>query len=103
MVEQLTDVIDRSGTEFAKKLFGSQSAQVVDDKGPKMEDIVARKAVSLLDDNHFGAEQLCLDGRPKSTRTTSNNQHLFRPNLKIGLVLQNKQTDKKKERDAVVE
>ena len=73
----------------------------MDDKGPKVEDIVARKAVSLLDDNHFGAEQLCLNSRPKSTRTTSYNQHLFRPNLKIGLVLKNKQTDKK--RDAVVE
>jgi hypothetical protein len=94
-------VINRPGAKFAKKLLGSQCAQVVDDKGPKVEDIVARKAVSLLDDNHFGAEQLCLNSRPKSTRTTSYNQHLFRPNLKIGLVLKNKQTDKK--RDAVVE
>ncbi len=61
---KLTDVIDGSGAELAKKLFSAESPQIVDNKRPEMEDVVARKPVSFFDDNDFGAQQLGFDGRP---------------------------------------
>ena len=61
---KLTDVIDGSGAELAKKLFSAESSQVVNNKRPEMKDVVAGKSVSFFNDDDFGAQQLGFDGRP---------------------------------------
>ena len=72
----LTDVIDGPCAKFPEELFRAQCPQVVNDERPQVEDVVARESVPLLDDHHFGAEQLGLDRRAKSARSAADDQHL---------------------------
>jgi hypothetical protein len=54
-------MIDRAGTKFAKKFLCPQRLQVVNEMRPQMQNIVAREAVALLDNNGPPAEEGYLD------------------------------------------
>lgn len=69
----LTDVINRSCTEFSIKFLCSQSPEVVDGKGPEVQHIVPRESVPLLHDNNFGSQEGKFYGSPQATWATSNN------------------------------
>lgn len=60
----ITDVIDRSGAELAKKLLSTERPQIVNNERPKMQDVVAGEPVSFFHDNDFGAQQLGFYSRP---------------------------------------
>lgn len=51
----LTDVVNSTSAEFAIKLLGSESSEVMNSKGPEVQDVIPREGVSLLDNHHFGA------------------------------------------------
>lgn len=48
----------------------------MDSKGPKMEHVVPRKRVPLLNEHHFGAHQGELYGCPQATGTSSDDEAL---------------------------
>lgn len=50
----LTDVVNSTGAEFAVKLFGSESSEVMNSEGPKVQDVIPGEGVPLLNDHHFG-------------------------------------------------
>lgn len=72
----LTDVIYGTGTEFAIKLFGPEAPQVMNGVGPKMQHIVPREGVSLLDHHHFGTHQSELNGRSQAAGAPSDDEAL---------------------------
>lgn len=45
------DVIDGARAEFAEKLLGAQRAQILDDKRPQVEHVVARQSIAFLHDH----------------------------------------------------
>lgn len=65
-----------SGTELSIKLFGPKAPQVMDSKGPKMEHIVPRKRVPLLNEHHFGAHQGELYSSSQAAGTSSDDEAL---------------------------
>lgn len=69
----LTDVINRSCTEFPIKFLCSQSPEVMDCKWPEMQHIVSWKSVPLLHDDNFGSKEGKFYGSPQATWATSNN------------------------------
>ena len=69
-------MVDRSGAELAEELLRAKRLQVGDEVRPEVEDVVAREAVPLLDDDGSAAEEGHLDGHPQSARARSDNQHL---------------------------
>lgn len=52
----LTDMVDSSGTELAIELFGTQTSKIMYGEGPEMQDIVAGKGISLLNDDNLGSQ-----------------------------------------------
>lgn len=52
--QMLTDVVNSTGAEFAVKLLGSESSEVVNSEGPKVQDVIPGEGVPLLNDHHFG-------------------------------------------------
>lgn len=72
----LTDVVYRSGTELAIKLFCPKTPQVMDGEGPKVQHVVSGEGVSLLNHHHFDTHQSELNGCPQTTGTSSYNEAL---------------------------
>lgn len=64
------------GTEFAIKLFGPEASQVMNGVGPKVQHVVPREGISLLNHHHFGAHQSELDGCPQAAGTSSDDEAL---------------------------
>lgn len=52
--QMLTDVVNSTSAEFAIKLLGSESSEVMNSEGPKVQDVIPREGVSLLNNHHFG-------------------------------------------------
>ena len=71
------DVVDGAGAELAVELLGAQTAQVRDVVGPEVQHIVSREPVSLLHNDHPGAEQLGLDGRAEAAGARADHQHIL--------------------------
>ena len=64
------------GAELAIKLFGPEAPQVMNGVRPKVQHIVPREGVSLLDDHHFGTQQSKLNGCPQATGAASDDEAL---------------------------
>lgn len=83
----LTDMVYRSCTEFSIELLGAKSTQVLNGERPKVEDIVAGKSISLLQQYHLGSQKSKLYSRAQPTRACSNNQTLQDNTQKGHLIL----------------
>lgn len=71
-----TDVVQRSGAEFAVELFGSELAEVVDCEGPQVENIVPGEVLPFLHQHHLGSQQRELNGCSQPTRSSTQHQTL---------------------------
>lgn len=70
------DVIDGAGAKFPEEFFRPQGAEIVDDEGPQVKDVVPRHAIPFLDNHDLGSQQLGLYGRTKAAWPASDDQHL---------------------------
>lgn len=77
----LTDMVYGSCTEFAVKLFGAKTPQVMYGEWPQMQHIIAGEGIPLFYDHHLGSQEWQVDGCTKATgsspnyQTLQNNQH----------------------------
>ena len=71
--EQLTDVIDRASTKFAKKLLCTECLKIVNEMWPQVQDIVTRKTVTFFNDNCTTSKKCNLYSNTQPTRSSSDN------------------------------
>jgi hypothetical protein len=80
---KLTDMVHGSGAKFGEKYFDPEKLEVLNDEGPEVEDVVAGKVVPLLDDQRTPAQQLTLDGGPKTAWPAAHNASLFKAKSRV--------------------
>lgn len=91
-------MVNGSRTELPVELLGSELLQVLDGEGPKMEDIVPRERLSLLNDDHLGSKQHAVYGQTQPSRTCSYDEYsdttsrflqgMDRPRFKLVMMMQ---------------
>lgn len=69
-------MVDGTRAEFAIKLFGPEAPQVMNGEGPKVQHIVPREGVPLLNHHHFGPHQGELNGRAQAAGASSDDEAL---------------------------
>jgi len=69
-------MVDDASTEFAEELLSTESFKVMDGVRPQMQDVVARKTVSLFHDDDTSTKQSRLNRNTKTHRPSTNYQHL---------------------------
>lgn len=72
----LTDMVYGSCTEFAIKLLGAKTSQVMYGEWPQMQNIIAGKGIPLFYDHHLGSQEWQVDGCTKATGSSPNYQTL---------------------------
>ena len=67
-------MVDCSSTKLPVELLCAQLPQILDGKGPEMEDVVPGEAPSLLDHHHLCSQEYAVDGHTQADGASPNDE-----------------------------